>query len=108
LPRVDTFSLCVHHKTSFIVSLGCESNMHHLEAHLDHWTRQFDQSPQHLETRVYQVTKLASSPEERDLVIAMTSKSSAQRLIAAFAEAQGPDRYRVTCFEHPTLPGMEH
>ena len=61
-----------------------------------------------LETRVYQVTKLASSPEERDLVIAMTSKSSAQRLIAAFAEAQGPDRYRVTCFEHPTLPGMEH
>jgi hypothetical protein len=82
--------------------------MHQLEAHLDHWTRQFDQSPKHLETRVYQVTKLASSPEERDLVIAMTSKSSAQRLIAAFAEAQGPDRYRVTCFEHPTLPGMEH
>jgi hypothetical protein len=81
--------------------------MHHSHAHLDHWTRQFDQSPKDLETRVYQVTKLASSPEERDLVIAMTSKSSAQRLIAAFAESQGPDRYRVTCFEHPTLPGME-
>jgi hypothetical protein len=77
-------------------------------AHLDHWTRQFDQSPKHLETRVYQVTKLASSPEERDLVIAMTSKSSALRFIAAIAEAQGPDRYRMTCFEHPTLPGMEH
>ena len=81
--------------------------MHSSESHLDHWTRQFDQSSKHLETRVYQVTKLASSPEERDLVIAMTSKSSAQRLIAAFAEAQGPDRYRVTCFEHPALPGME-
>ena len=81
--------------------------MHSSESHLDHWTRQFDQSPKDLETRVYQVTKLASSPGERDLVIAMTSKSSAQRLIAAFAEEQGPDRYRVTCFEHPTLPGME-
>ena len=82
--------------------------MNHFAAKTDHWTRQFDQLPKDLETRVYQVTKLASSPGERDLVIAMTSKSSAQRLIAAFAEEQGPDRYRVTCFEHPTLPGMEH
>jgi hypothetical protein len=81
--------------------------MHHSYAYSDHWTRQFDRSAKDLETRVYQVTKLASSPEERDLVIAMTSKSSAQRLIAAFAEAQGPDQYRVTCFEHPTLPGIE-
>jgi hypothetical protein len=81
--------------------------MDHSHAHSDHWTRQFDQSPKHLETRVYQVTKLAFSPGERDLVIAMTSKSSAQRLIATFAEEQGPDRYRVSCFEHPTLPGME-
>ena len=80
--------------------------MHSSESHLNHWTRQFDQSPKRLET-VFQITKLASSPEERDLIIAMTSKSSAQRLIAAFAEIGGPDRYRVSCFEHPLLPGFQ-
>ena len=81
--------------------------MHSSESHLDHWTRQFDQSPKDLETRVYQVTKLASSPGERDLIIAMTSKTSAQRLIAAFAEMGGPERYRVCSFEHPLLPGFQ-
>jgi hypothetical protein len=81
--------------------------MHSSESHLDHWTRQFDQSPKDLGTRVYQVTKLASSPGERDLVIAMTSKSSAQRLIASLAEVKGPDRYRVTAFQHDFLPGLE-
>ena len=76
-------------------------------AHLDHWTRQFDQSPKGLDTRVFQITKLASSPGERDLIIAMTSKTSAQRLIAAFAEMGGPERYRVCSFEHPLLPGFQ-
>ena len=81
--------------------------MNHFPAKTDHWTRQFDQSPKALDTRVFKITKLASSPEERDLIIAMTSKSSAQRLIAAFAEIGGPDRYRVSCFEHPLLPGFQ-
>ena len=60
-----------------------------------HWIRQCD--------RVYQLTRMARSNEERDL----GCKSGMQKLIAAVAEQQGPDRYRVTCFEHPTLPGME-
>jgi hypothetical protein len=81
--------------------------MNHFPAKTDHWTRQFDQSPKALDTRVFQITKLASSTEERDLIIAITSKSSAQRLIAAFAEIGGPDSYRVSCFEHPLLPGFQ-
>jgi hypothetical protein len=62
-----------------------------------HWIRQSD--------RVYQLTRMARSNEELDLVIATGCKSSIQKLVAALAEQQGPDRYRVTCFEHPTLPG---
>ena len=81
--------------------------MNHFPAKTDHWTRQFDQSPKPLDTRVFKVTKLASSPSERDLVIAMTSKTSAQRLIASLAEVEGPDRYRVTAFQHDFLPGLE-
>ena len=81
--------------------------MNHLPAKTDHWTRQFDQSPKALDTRVFQITKLASSPDEGDLIIAMTSKQSAQRLIAAFAERGGSGRYRVSCFEHPFLPGFQ-
>jgi hypothetical protein len=81
--------------------------MHSSESHLNHWTRQFDQSPKRLET-VFQITKLASSPGERDLIIGMTSKTSAQRLIAALAEQEnGIERYRVSCFTHPLLPGLE-
>jgi len=80
--------------------------MNHFPAKTDLWTRQFGQSPMALDTGVFQITKPASFPEERDLIIAMTSKSSAQRLIAAFAEIGGPDRYRVSCFEHPLLPGF--
>jgi len=64
-----------------------------------HWIRQSD--------RVYQLTRMARSNEEQDLVIATGCKSSIQKLVAALAEQQGPDRYRVTFFEHPTLPGME-
>ena len=94
---------------SYIDGISTEKGncMYHFPAKTNHWTRQFDQSPKALDTRVFQITKLASSPEERDLIIAMTSKSSAQRLIAAFAEIGGPDRYRVSCFEHPLLPGFQ-
>jgi len=63
-----------------------------------HWIRQSD--------RVYQLTRMARSNEERDLVIA-TGCKGIQKLVAALAEQQGPDRYRVSCFEHPTLPEME-
>jgi hypothetical protein len=81
--------------------------MHHSGHRLDHWTRQFDQSPKPLDTRVFKVVKLAFSPGERDLVIAMTSKQSAKRLIASLSEVEGPDRYRVTAFHHDYLPGLE-
>jgi hypothetical protein len=73
--------------------------MDHLPDSYAHWIRQCD--------RVYQLTRMARSNEERDLVIATGCKSGVQKLVAALAEQQGPDRYRVTCFEHPTLPGME-
>jgi hypothetical protein len=50
---------------------------------------------------LYQITKLANSPEERDLVVAITGKVSAQRFIAVAAERGDSDRYRLSCFEHP-------
>jgi hypothetical protein len=81
--------------------------MNHFESNLGHWTRQFDQSAKRIDTRVFQITKLASSPGERELIVAMTSKASAQRFIAAFAEIGGSERYRVTCFDHPYLPGCQ-
>jgi hypothetical protein len=81
--------------------------MDYSDSHLGHWTRQFDQSAKRIDTRVFQIRKLASSPGERELIVAMTSKASAQRLIAAFAEIEGSERYRVTCFDHPYLPGCQ-
>ena len=39
-----------------------------------------------MNTTVYQVTKIDRRPNERSIVIAMTSKESAQRIIAALAE----------------------
>jgi hypothetical protein len=56
---------------------------------------------------VYQVTRLPDSPEECEIVVATTSKQSMQRLIAGLAERGEADRYRVTSFEHPVLPGLE-
>ena len=72
--------------------------MNHVPNALDHWLRQCGKARL---TKVYQVVQLPRSPEDRLLVIAMTSKTSAQKLIAAFAESEGPEGYRCTCFEHP-------
>jgi hypothetical protein len=56
---------------------------------------------------VYQVTRLPRNPEERPLVLAITSKTSAQRLVAALAEQEGqPDGYKITAFTHPEFPFM--
>ena len=46
----------------------------------------------------------------RPLVVTMTSKISAQRLMAQLAEERGLQdqaRYRMFAFTHPTLPGLE-
>jgi hypothetical protein len=59
-----------------------------------------------MSTTVYQITKIGQSPDERPIVVAMTSKESAQRIIAALAE-QGElarAQYKLTCFSHPELP----
>jgi len=60
-----------------------------------------------MEPTIYQVTKLARTPEERDLIIAMTSKTSMQKLIAKLSEQYLGDRYRVPAFQHKILPGFE-
>jgi hypothetical protein len=57
---------------------------------------------------VYEIDKL--SPGYRPLVVAITSKTSAQRLMAQLAEERGlqdQGRYRMFAFTHPTLPGLE-
>jgi hypothetical protein len=61
------------------------------------------------ESVLYQITKLSVSPDESPTVIAITSKSSAQRLIAALGEQGELNRahYRVTRFSHSELPLME-
>jgi hypothetical protein len=59
-----------------------------------------------MNTTVYQITKLEQGPDERPIVVAMTSKESAQRIIAALAE-QGElarVRYKLTRFSHPEWP----
>jgi hypothetical protein len=73
--------------------------MNHVSTSL--WVRQYDQARL---SRVYQVMQLPRTLEDRPIIIAMTSKSSAQRIIAALAEQGEADRYRVSCFEHPELP----
>ena len=60
-----------------------------------------------MDSIVYQVTKLPASPGECPLVVAVTSKQSAQRLIAALADLGEADRYRVTSFLHPEFPFIE-
>lgn len=56
---------------------------------------------------VYQVTRLPRNPEDRPLILAITSKTSAQRLIAALAEQEGQlDGYKITAFTHPEFPFM--
>ena len=56
---------------------------------------------------VYEVTRLPRSLDEKPLVLALTSKQSAQRLVAALAEEEGRlDGYKITTFEHPEFPSM--
>jgi hypothetical protein len=51
---------------------------------------------------VYQVTRLPRSPDQKPLVLAITSKKSAQRLVAALAEQEGRiDACQITMFRHP-------
>jgi hypothetical protein len=59
-----------------------------------------------MNTTVYQITKIEQGPNERAIVIAMTSKQSAQRIIAALAEQDELARaqYKLTRFSHPELP----
>ena len=61
------------------------------------------------EERVYEIDK-TSPGAYRPLVVAITSKTSAQRLMAQLAEERGlqdQGRYRMFAFTHPTLPGLE-
>ena len=72
-----------------------------------HFARQFDiarKGKMTQQTIVYKVVKLPQGPDERPTIIAMTGKQSAQRLIAALAEQEGPERYRVFVFQHAELP----
>ena len=59
--------------------------------------------------RVYEIDRLPPDAY-RPLVVAITSKTSAQRLMAQLAEERGlqdQGRYRMFSFTHPTLPGLE-
>jgi hypothetical protein len=57
---------------------------------------------------VYQVTRLPRDPSDTPLVLAITSKQSAQRLVAALSEDEGQlDGYKITAFQHPELPFAE-
>ena len=59
-----------------------------------------------VEEKVYQVTRLPRDVQDREEIICFTSKASAQRLIAGLAEMQSEERYRVSYFTHPLLPGL--
>jgi hypothetical protein len=63
-----------------------------------HWLRQYDEART---AKVYQIVELPRKPEDRPVIIAMTSKKSAKAFIAAVAEQGEAERYRVSCFEHP-------
>ena len=59
--------------------------------------------------RVYEIDRLPPGAY-RPLVVAITSKTSAQRLMALLAGERGlqdQGRYRMFAFTHPTLPGLE-
>jgi hypothetical protein len=59
--------------------------------------------------RVYEIDKTPPGTY-RPLVVAITSKTSAQRLMAQLIEENrlsGLDRYKMFNFSHPTLPGLE-
>jgi len=59
--------------------------------------------------RVYEIEK-TSPGAYRPLVVAITSKTLAQRLMAQLAEERGlqdQGRYRMFAFKHPPLPDLE-
>jgi hypothetical protein len=56
------------------------------------------------ESTVFQITKLARTPEERDEIIALTGKKTMQRMIAELSQEFLGDRYRVNTFQHRELP----
>jgi hypothetical protein len=58
------------------------------------------------EEKIYQIEKMEPG-DHRPLVIAITSKTSAQRLIAALCEQHTQAQYRVRVFLHPFIPGLE-
>ena len=72
---------------------------------MEHWTRQA-RKPRNAVEKVYKIEKI-SPGNPIPLVVAFTSKVSAQRFISQMAEAQSPDRYRVSVFTHPLLPGFQ-
>jgi hypothetical protein len=83
--------------------------MHTYHGHLEnlpHWKKQSALAKTPQVERVYQIEKL-SPGDARPLVIAMTSKTSAQQLIAALYEQHTRDQIRVSVFAHPVLPGLE-
>ena len=72
-------------------------------------TSSYTPNPVLREERVYEIDK-TSPGAYRPLVVAITSKTSAQRLMAQLAEERGlqdQGRYRMFAFTHPTLPGLE-
>lgn len=58
---------------------------------------------------VYQISTVPkANPIERPTVIALTSKSSAQKIISQMASrGDSPFLYKVSTFVNPSLPGLE-
>jgi hypothetical protein len=76
-----------------------------------HWIRQSD-AARHVmkEEQVFEISQVpVSDPTRRPEIVAMTSKTSAQRLISALSERTDTGyRYAVTAvFLHPILPGLQ-
>jgi hypothetical protein len=62
-----------------------------------------------MDSLLYQITRFPHSLDEPVTVVAVTSKQSAQRLIAGLTEQGKLDRaeYRVTRFSHPEFAFMD-
>jgi hypothetical protein len=86
------------------------AKMNHLPISFAHWLRQSDAALKSMnEERVYQISQVPRADlTQRPEVIALTSKTSAKRLMAALALQESPYRFAVTAvFSHPLLPGLE-
>jgi hypothetical protein len=99
---------------SLFVSLGInqknEDFMNHSQVNFVHWDRQFDRAQAGMESldTVFQISQVPrTEPFAPPTVLAITSKASAKRLLAALAAQDTPYFYRVSTFECPNLPGME-